>query len=245
MAKQDWNKLLTSNTVHFYIPNSLWCLVLQSSLFYYQVLLWPMLPSWTSKWIRHVEIHYIGCQQLVSVLFSHPQFHCFSFSEVLLILVCTLPLSNEILDNLTPVLLVTIFWKDIPWAHWMWLLPFVNVTLSYRWDVELSKMIFWMLMLLRTIFRKRHRCWRVIVSPSWAIPCICYPLNTLFAVMSQTFKIGGQCPLPQNWEGFAPLASFSDPLSYHSLDFCRITLKLLYVLSVRYVCMTYLPTHSY
>ena len=93
MPKSNLYKLLTSNAVQFYIPHSLWCVILQSSLnlyncsaaflFYSQVLS-SMLSRCTSRWIREVCIA-IGCQQLVSMLVTHPIFHCFQKTFAILV----------------------------------------------------------------------------------------------------------------------------------------------------------------
>ena len=102
MLKKELNNLLTSNTMHFCIPNSLGhatgqCLAnllfgrltLPVAIICYIVSKFSIIalseantscwcdPYCTSQLIRDTEVHCVWRQQLVPVLFWHLWFHCF------------------------------------------------------------------------------------------------------------------------------------------------------------------------
>ena len=74
-TKKDCNKLLTPNTIHFYIPCSHIMALIKLVWLLTCFFVWFPCPSFIniiqspSTWIDDVEVHCVRCQQLVSIPF--------------------------------------------------------------------------------------------------------------------------------------------------------------------------------
>ena len=107
MPKKNWNKLPTSNAMHFSTPTSHWCATQQQLGWSYNkcnrnkngytTCRWKctMLLSYTWKLSRDVDVHCIGCGNLFQ-FFWQPTYTSF-FKRTLSLLVCILCYIIEVL----------------------------------------------------------------------------------------------------------------------------------------------------